>query len=56
MSNVMNILKQKHHPEQYKAEQAEAADKLHAERLESIEELKKFVMDHGLERFFFKKQ
>lgn len=47
----MQILKQRHHPEQYKTEQ----NTIHAERLETIEELKKFVVDHGLEQFFLKK-
>jgi hypothetical protein len=36
MSNVMNLLKQRHHPEQYAAEQAEA-DRKHQETLAFIE-------------------
>lgn len=37
--SVMDIIKQKHHPEQYAAEQ-EAADKLHQERLAFIDGFK----------------
>lgn len=50
MSNrVLEILKQKFHPNEYEAEQKaklEAADKLHAERLEFIEGFKEMYTEH----------
>jgi len=56
-NRVLEILKQKFHPNEYEAEQKtkqEAADKLHAERLEAIQAFKDEAKRLGVEHLLYK--